>query len=243
MKPLVLIGDSCACGEWALNSSNQIDLSQPGITEYLQPTRVVNLSRSGNSLWQILYTLHNYLSQKNSRLNDDFNVILFQTDSTRKNLCSELQVDLESVYRDCLDLTNLYSMLNEIFYIKCNQIGDRFNRKIYLSGGLTDLDLDLLSGFDNIIPICPSWIHLLDPTHKLSVLPLQVDSSSLTTAKNYNRWDLCEQISDHSDNCFLELQKKLESEYFGPTYGDYHPSRLGHKILADYINLYFENQK
>jgi hypothetical protein len=51
--------------------------------------------------------------------------------------------------------------------------------------------------------------------------------------------DLCEEIINISDSNFKELQARLECKYIGVEFGDYHPNRMGHEILANYIKDYF----
>jgi hypothetical protein len=68
-----------------------------------------------------------------------------------------------------------------------------------------------------------------------SIIPLRIDPNFFSTAKQHNRYDLCRQISDYSDQHFLGLQEMLETNLFGPAHGDFHPSRLGHQVFANHI--------
>jgi hypothetical protein len=246
MKTILLIGDSWACGEWQSVEAGSITLAHPGMTEYLKTDynyNVLNLSRSGNSPWQIVYTLHNFLTQKKARLTDDFEIVVFQTDPVRPVLHEKLSVNLEEIYSNVDNLESLYTELTEIFYIKVAETAKRFDKKIYLAGGLTDVDTELLNLYPECQVLCQSWVQLINPDHTPSVMPLQIDSNTLTQAKKYNRIDLCDSIVNHSNQKFLELQEMLESKYFGPVYGDFHPSRDGHKLMSDFIHNFFKSQK
>lgn len=238
MCPLIIVGDSWSSGEWIRTGEpGQIQLSHPGISEYLSNNyKVINLSRPGNSLWQIQCTLANYLETHFEMLKDqDFKVLVFQTDAYRPAMHQAVDVDLNRVYNNADNLKVFYENLIEIFYIKCNDIGRRYGIDINLSAGLSDLNINLLNGLDHIKPVCNSWIKLLHDKHIPSIIPLQMKSEFFEESKKRARLDLCDQILDHSNQQFLFLQELLESDLFGPSLGDFHPNRTAHKILADYI--------
>ena len=60
--------------------------------------------------------------------------------------------------------------------------------------------------------------------------------------KKSGRVDLCEQLIDVNDTNFTEFNTILKLETMGPVLGDFHPSRLGHQILAEHI-INFVNKK
>jgi hypothetical protein len=61
--------------------------------------------------------------------------------------------------------------------------------------------------------------------------------SLFQTMRQLERYDLCDEVFAHSNNNLLRLQSMLElqSRYFGPSIGDFHPSRHGHQVFADSI--------
>ena len=63
-----------------------------------------------------------------------------------------------------------------------------------------------------------------------------------TTFKELGRIDLCEQLIEFSDKNFGEFTEILGLDTFGPALGDFHPSRLGHQILANHITNFFDNK-
>lgn len=242
MTTLILIGDSWGCGEWHHPGHNQIEISHPGLNEYLaQDFRLVNLSRPGASNWQICSTLFNYLTHKLPMMDEDFRIVLIQTDASRDTMAAKFDVDYNDLIKECDSLADLYTKLIDIFYIKCQNFAQQFNVKLYMCGGLSDLDLATISLYNSLIPLCPSWVNLIDPQHNPSVIPLRMSPELFVSAKHNGRLDLCEEIIAYSDQQFLKLQHMLESEYFGPGLGDYHPSRFGHELLGNFIKAHLEN--
>jgi hypothetical protein len=241
LEKLILIGDSWACGEWNLADSNRLAISHPGMEEYLgEKFNVINLSRKGNSNWQICYTLFNYLTaQSGMSGKENIKIILFQTDAARLSHSNKFDVEVDNIYNTADNLLDFYNRLIDIFYIKCNDIAKMFDVKIYICGACTDLNSNLLQQLDHVVPICDSWIQLLIPTHTHSVMPLQMKPDFFIQTKKYNRLDLCDQIIAHSDDNFLCLQEMLESDWFGPAIGDFHPNRSAQRVMSDYIiNFY-----
>jgi predicted DNA-binding ribbon-helix-helix protein len=242
MKALIVVSCSWGCGEWQHTSDNQIEVSHPGLSEYLSKEfNVVNLSRGGNSNWQICYTLHNYLN--NSNFYDNFEILVIQTDPTRTLLC-EKYIDIAPVIESANNLEALYISLIELFYWKLAHIADTFNVKIHLAGGLYDIQKNILNNqsFSKLNVACESWIKLLAPEYTLQKVCVQLDSKLLSLLKLYKRFDLLDEAIKTNDRQFLIYQSLLESELFGPSYGDFHPSRDGHKIFSDYILKYFKDE-
>jgi hypothetical protein len=243
MKTLIVISCSWGCGEWGSHDNDvNLTLTHPGITEYLADTfKVVNLSRSAVSNWQLCYALHNYL---NSNPHTEFEVIVMPTDPSRIKLIDKY-TDLESVVANAVDLESLYNELLEIFYYKLDYVAELNDIKIHLVGGLGDLNMNILNlpSFKNLIPICDSWIKLMYDDYVPCSIPLILNPELLTFIKNCKRYDLVDQAIERSDRHFLIRQKLLELDLFGPAYGDFHPSRKGHNILSTHIKNFFKDTK
>jgi hypothetical protein len=233
---LVLIGCSWFCGEWIPDGEDSIRLGHPGITEYLSSDyHVVNLSRGGGSNWQSLYALHNYLSFNRARLKN-ITVIIGQTDPMRAAGGERYNVDYCQVAAKAHSFVQLCQELTEIFYIKLAAIADREQFRPQLVGGLSDVDVNIAGLYSASIGVLiPSWIQLLDPVHKPSVCPLAVSSRDWEAMYNYGRMDLVKEMMDLSDCSFLRAQALMETDWFGPAFGDFHPSRLAHQRMAQEI--------
>jgi hypothetical protein len=238
IKKLVLVGCSWGCGEM---NSTCTGVTHPGLGQYLSDSYdVVNLSRIGSSNWQNCFALRNYLNYVKNF--DEYCIVVLQTDAYRRQACEKYLVDYNQLFENSHDLKHFYEQSLEIFYIKLNNLAEEFQTKIYLAGGLTDLALDIISMYTNLVPMCESWIKLMDPSHQPSIIPLIVSPELFKNAKQHNRLDLLEQISNHSDLNFLKAQKLMETEWFGPTFGDFHPSRKGHELLANYIKEFLKKE-
>jgi hypothetical protein len=243
VRKLLLVGDSWSCGEWepAPDHPANITLGHPGMTEYLSSDySIVNLSKGGASNWQICYALANYL-KFGQWDTDPPTIFVFQSDAWRPAMSGKFDVDTDLMMQKSDSLLNFYTRMLEIFYIKLNLFAEEYQVKLHLIGGLSDLDLEILSLYNNLIPCCESWAGLLNHQHVTSQIPLTFDSRIFDQAKKNNRTDLMDEIVSVSDRNFVEAQKLLESDYFGPAFGDYHPNRLGHKIMADYIKNYLKD--
>ena len=239
-KKLIIVGCSWGCGEWRINN-RILELAHPGLTEYLSTDfNVVNLSRCGASNWQSCFVLRNYLHHVNN--SDLCDIVVLQTDVAR-TACSEVyQVDYDYLYSHSSNLSDFYQKTLEIFYIKLNELAQEYNLKIHLVGGLSDLNTDVISLYSNLDVICNSWITLLDSTHTPDVVPLILNPSLLTKIKQHNNVELFEEVIQYSDRQFLKAQTLMETDYFGPGFGDFHPNRKAHEILAKHIKNFFNKE-
>lgn len=245
MEKLVIFGSSWSEGEWGRSDPGEFGLqvTHPGMTEYLSDTyKVVNFSKSGSSLWQILYAIHNYCDMSfidREEAEVPAKIIVFQNDPFISTLSEKFDVDYQKIFKECVDINALYQMLVEMFYIKLSEIQRKYNIDVYLCGAISDVDPRLAAYCPNLKVLCSSWVKLLDPTHTPSIIPLNWYRDTLPVVRSYGRMDLCEEIINISDNNFKELQTRLECEYIGREFGDYHPNRQGHEIMSNYIKDYF----
>lgn len=241
-QKLILAGCSWGCGEWIVDKNNEYELCHPGLSEYLQTDfDVVNISRIGASNWQICYAIRNYLTYVQTY--EQFKIIVIQTDAYRPHSSEKFQVDYSDLFNESSDLKNFYERSLEIFYIKLDSLAQQFNTKIYLVGGLNDLASNILPLYTNLVPICQSWTYLIDHSYTPDIVPLILNYRLYKDAKHHMRADLMEQISTYSDQNFLKAQQLMETDWFGPSYGDFHPSRKGHELLANYIKDYFKKEE
>jgi hypothetical protein len=248
IKKIVLVGDSWGCGEW--DNTAFAAPCHPGLTEYLSDQYVVkNLSRSGNSLWQICYTLESFLD----RIGDEKETayVVIQTDAMREQNCQDFDVNYMESCQTANSLLMVYQMLLEKFYFKLQNIGDRYNITIHLIGGLCDVFTEGVAGLNRINVLCSSWVSLIDQaigsgtpmSLANNVIPVHLRPESLSQLKTFKKLFLIDEAINHTDATFLFNQRLIESKYFGPIHGDFHPSREGHLLLANHIKSTFERIK
>lgn len=232
---MILVGCSWFCGEWELDGE-QIRLCHPGMNEYLSNDyHVVSLSRMGGSNWQSLYALENYLAANQSR-QEDFTVVVGQTDPMRPKVGEFYHVDYHQMVGRAQSFVQLNLEFAEIFYIKLAALARRFQIRPQLVGGLSDVDVGVANLYSESIDVLiPSWIQLMDPTHKPSVCPLMWGKWAWESMRGYGRMDILEEMMDLSDSSFLRAQTLMESNWFGPTFGDFHPNRQAHQLMAQEI--------
>jgi len=241
---LALFGDSWCHGVWSVDGNRLVN-SHPGMTDQLSKKYdVVNLSRGGSTLWQILHGVFVYL-QTPQISKDNLKFIVFQTDAIREYRSKSFDVDYKTMFQDSTDVVDLYTRAIDIFYIKLNNLAVQFDVKIYLCGGLSDLNIELLTkinNFSNLIVMNESWVKLMYPDHVTSTIPLRIDPVLLENAIKFQRADLCKEIVSISDNNFIKLQSVLETEYFSEPIGDYHPNLKGHNLMAEYIDNFLTKE-
>lgn len=234
MEKLVLIGDSWGCGEWKFCGNNSIKLNHPGMTEYL-PYHTVNLSTGGATNWDMLHSMFNYMIQTKD-LDEPYSIIVFQSTPMRPSLAEKFDVDIDEQIQQAISIEQLYTSLAEIFYIKISNFSKEFDIPVYIIGALSDVDESMFSLYNNKENIiCKSWISLLYKDHVPGIIPLPFEPRMFTMLKKSGRIDLYEQLLNTNDKNFIEFNKILELETMGPSMGDFHPSRLGHKAMANRI--------
>ena len=170
--------------------------------------------------------------------------MVFQHDVAHQTLANRFQVDCDDLMRRCQDLEEYHNRVMEIFYIKLHELAGRNDLEILLCGSSTDLNLELVSLYPSLIPVCPSWIALLEPEYRPQVLPLVMSIELLELARRNQRQDICEQIFEASDKNFPILQQLLENEFFENPFapGDFHPNRLGHRAMSNHLVAFFQKQ-
>lgn len=236
---VIVIGCSWLVGEWETSNSKSISVSHPGVSLYMQDwCKLKNLSRPRASNWSILEILMYYMDEYGHMLSDS-KIIVFQTDPMRHERSKVHDVDYQRIVADADSVHSLYQSLCEIWYIKLHELAQRLNTKIYVSGALSDVDVTTIKLYENLECVCPSWIKMLYPGHTPSAVPLMIESETFELLYKFNRLDLADELISIADKNVVMFQDAIETDLFGPSYGHYHPSRQGHKILSDHLKTVF----
>lgn len=183
------------------------------------------------------------MAQQDAKNQNNYAVLLCQSDPTRTARAKEFDLDIDTIFKNANSLQDLYITLTEMFYIKLKNFAEQFAIPVYIIGGLSDVDKSIFSLYnnkDNII--CTSWIKLLYPEHKESIMPLEVHSSTFFHAKKVGRYDLCDQILEYDQQRFAEFNKVSILDTMGPGLGNFHPNRQGHELMAKKITNFIEKQ-
>ena len=238
-KTVIVAGCSWLMGEWHASESNTISVCHPGVSEYMpQWCRLKNLSRKSASNWAILEILINYMNQYGHML-QDFHIVVFQTDPMRWRRSEVHDVDYGNIITNASSLDQLYQSLCEIWYIKLDQLAQRHNCKIHVMGALSDVDVATVQMYQHLECVSDSWIKLLYPQHNPSPIPLLISSDIFEMLYKFKRYDLVDALMIGADKNFVAFQDAMETEFFGPGYGHFHPSRQGHRVLSDYLKTVF----
>jgi hypothetical protein len=231
-KPKIFIGgDSWGCGEWDINNLGGYDVTHKGLEQYFLDLgyTVLNSSKpSGSNKESIKKLSHSLIDYVKNDL-----IFWIQTDSIR---------DLKpysTLTEDIVSSGGLDILLNTALdqnYLNLNSIAQKLDLKIYLIGGMQDLNLNNLKKYSNLIPIMPSWVHLLAghfteykdlfPQHTATdSLIRYIDKKLMSTELFYQTIDILYAIDQNL--------KIFREEIFHPD--GRHPNRDGHKILFDYL--------
>ena len=254
MIPLVISGCSWSCGEvlppmlqpwksfkWStLNPRTMI--THPGLAAYLDDVfDIVNISQCAASNWQNLWTIKNFY-ESNAHW-QSANWLLFQTDFLRNEATHEWQIDYASMQKS-MSLLEFYQAAASLFYRCADELAASYNIKIYLCGGLTDLDRALLQDLQHVVAVHDSWISLLDPNHVADLRCIEPPTTRLLgITKKTASTDFMIELFDHMNHSKQEFDRLLATGYFGPCYGNFHPNRHGHKLMANVIRNFFTGNK
>jgi len=151
---ILIGGDSWGCGEWGNHNGNYCVLHK-GLAQYFRDDgySVVNTSEGGSSNKESITRLKNTLDFK-----PDF-IIWLQSDPMRDNRPYTNLHEYAPTYEKLIELHN---QILESNYKKL----DSFNKKIYILGGCSKINLDLIEKYKNLIPIIPSIPEFLFPDFK-----------------------------------------------------------------------------
>lgn len=213
-------------------------ITHPGLAAYLEDRfDIVNISQCAASNWQNLWTIKNFY-ESNSKWKSA-HWLLFQTDFLRYEASHEWQVDYSALQKN-LGLSEFYQTCAELFYRCANELAYSYGIKIHLCGGLTDLPLDLLHTYENLVPVHGSWISLMHPDHAHNLKCIEPPTTRLLgVIKKSASSAFLNQLFDHMDHSRTEFELLQQTGYFGPCYGNFHPNRQGHKLMANVIRNFF----
>jgi hypothetical protein len=235
-KKIALFGDSWGCGEWDTpsGSADSLRVVHAGLAEYLCPEFMIqNFSQAGASNWDILKKLQSYHEFNiDADQNADY-VIVIQTSASRTSRADFYHVDYESLFAQHTEFVQICDALQEIWYVKLHELAEQFDKDIYVVGGLSDVAQHIIPLYPRLRVLCASWQKLLCESHRLSTAALEPEPAVLTLARSLNNMPLTTSILDYLDHTVHDYVTMMDQEGMGPA--DFHPSRFGHKILADHI--------
>lgn len=208
---IVIAGDSWGCGEWAV-VDKKYAVVHKGLEQYLidYGCEVINVSVPGNS--NIISA--NALKDAVSQFNPSY-CFWFQTDPMR-----DLRpYDPDTFPRRLSELhLTQYNKLVEVY-----KLLSEIDMPVHCMGGTVKLNLHLLSAHDNLVPLIPSIIEMFGGPD------IQCWVSEWIQHPNIKfTFEFIKEIS--------QLPHKLPKKWFYPD--GYHPNRLAHKQIFEYILAY-----
>jgi hypothetical protein len=98
---------------------------------------------------------------------------------------------------------------------------------IHCIGGCSEINLDLIKDFKNLVPIIPSVTRLIWPEFQHPPIWVSDWMNKIDRQFDLNELDRIIVMKDH------QLSLGDNKEYFFPD--GYHPNRKGHRVIYDYI--------
>jgi hypothetical protein len=231
---ILIAGDSWSAGEWS-----NMNVQHCGLAQYLNDYghTVCNLGQPGG--WNSLTAQHleSFLKLNHFNLNQISHIIVFQTEWIRdlEHSSGSFMQDFDHTYRSLRDCTM------SRFYYKLSELGQNFNKKIYLIGGASDtIWLDNFSQeYPNVEIMCQSLTTLLlSQTHRISDPVFSLYTRSHIKIINrlktlYINKDLDLLLNDIDFGTRRLFTLDTNKELFWPD--GIHPNRHGHRILFDFL--------
>lgn len=235
-KKIALFGDSWGCGEWNTpsGSPDSLQVVHPGLMQYLEPEFVTqNFCQGGASNWDTLKRLQSY-HEFNLRADQPADyVVVIQTSASRMTRAEHYDVDYVKLFTQHSEFTALCDAVQEIWYIKLSELAQQFGTSIHIVGGMSDVAGSIAALYPALEILCESWQKLIWDPHQISTVALQAEPAALQFAKSVNNGPLVSSIMDHYDRTVHAYMAMMDQTAMGPA--DFHPSRQGHRILADHV--------
>lgn len=224
IKSYCISGDSWGCGEWRPYETNfpggkQYDLQR----QLLAFNNIVgDISLPGEHNPYTIRRLKEYI--EHSPVEFDY-VIWFQSDPLRR---PEFIDVLKSAKEFSLDYNFFIETSNRYLdddYHKLNSIG----KPIYCIGGISKLNVDLMSQYPNLIPFVESFPEFLYPNRLHPALCVGEWMQHIERQVKLDALDKIQQ--DHAN--MMRWATDEYSEFFNV--GDSHPNTQAYNLLSNYI--------
>jgi hypothetical protein len=229
IKSFCIGGDSWGCGEW------QKDNYLPGGKQYdlhrllLAANFIVSdISLPGEHNPYTIKRLAEHIAS--SPIDYDY-VIWFQSDPLRR---PDTIIELERSAEFSLDYNWFVNTNNRYLdedYCALNNIG----KKIYCIGGLSKINIDLLSKYSNLVPLVISLPELFFPDKPHPNLCVGEWMKHL--GRTVTSTELDKLLADHNE--MTKWSTEEYSKYFKLT--DSHPNKEGYKLLYNFIVSNIQN--
>ena len=148
---ILLAGDSWGCGVW---QRIPLRVIHKGIEQFMLDDghEVVNVSTGGGKNGGAINRMLN--------IKDNFDYIfVFETSPLRDAGCFDEEISLTKWFHDYEDLINIISNKRFEYYTRLNSL----NKTIYLLGGCSKVDMNMVKDFSNIKVVIPSIPEFLSP--------------------------------------------------------------------------------
>jgi len=252
---LVIFGDKWVYGTWkSHNDANQplwfnLVPDQPGMSAVLSDHFDVEVrnsySNTNDSVWTVLRLLKEYLVAVDNV--EQHTILVFQSDFNTDFEGSVFDINYDQLIKSTESMDSFFETAADQFYKSLDAIAESQHITIYVCGGITDVNEDLIKKYANLKVVCASWVQLMLPDHSPSLCsPLTLSKSSMRHLKKiiarHRRNDLAQQLGIKDDSrIFYTLQTSNRFMPAMPAFpGFFSPNLESHALIANHILDFFK---
>jgi len=217
----IFTGGSWAVGEY----DRQARLCGPSFAQYFSlHDDVVNLSKAHSSCAQQIKVLDNFLSR----------FAVFPGDSVYWLVHNPLiDIPTEQIYKNQTSLaTSIKNILIENLTY-ANTVAGKYKIVINLIGASCDLEYADTAQYTNLTLLIPSWGKLINDLYPASIFARQTDELDILKIElEKYRPDL---IAEFDTIAGMAFGKRKFMLTIPDQFANFHPTRLAHKQLRDYL--------
>lgn len=251
---MTIFGDRWVYGTWKPhNVANDPYLGvlvpdQPGMSAMLSEHFDVEVRHgyhdTTGSAWTVLRLLKEYLAALDNL--EQHAILVFQSDFNTDFEGSVFDINYDQLIKSTESLDSFFETAADQFYKSLDTIAESRNITIYVCGGITDVNTDLIKKYANLKVVCASWLQLMLPNHSPSLW------SSLTLSKKsmqhlekiiarHRRNDLAQQLGIKDDpRIFYTLETSDKFIPMLPAFPGFFPNLESHTLMANHILDFFK---
>jgi len=168
MTKLIIAGDSWGCGSWSAADAGMFDRGDDYLATKFRKvySEVINLSIGGISNLRIYSNLENWLRHNPIGRFEEVKFLVIQTDPIRDMILGVnywIEDDCSNIFEK-ISVSDYVNTAIELYYYNLNQLAKKYNIKINVSGGCSDV-VGSIAKYSNLHSACQSVYQFASPNH------------------------------------------------------------------------------
>lgn len=251
---MTIFGDRWVYGTWRPHGvPNEPYLGvlvpdQPGMSTVLSEHFDVEVRHSYrdtvNSAWTVLRMLKEYLAALDSA--EPHIILVFQPDFNTDFEGSIFDINYDQLIKSTESMDSFFETAADQFYKSLDAMAESQHTTIYVCGGVTDVNTDLIKKYTNLKVICASWLQLMLPDYVPSLWStLALNKKSMQhlekIIERHKRNDLAQQLGIKDDPRILaQLETSNKFMPLMQAFPGFFPNLESHTLIANHILDYFK---